>query len=278
MENNKRDLQLKLLEMAKYIDKLCKENDIEYYLAYGSCLGAVRHNGFIPWDDDFDIAMTYENYKKFCKVCKDKLDTDTYFLQNMETEPNFYLSFAKLRNIKTVLIEESNKDCDITYGVYIDIFPIVGIPKNKLKKSWLKINRAFVLSANRNVINNKILKGIFNIILKIFKKERIIRFCTKQVTKYSCNDCEEWNSIFDGDGFQIGYTTKDIMGQPKYVKFEDTVFPIPEQYDKYLKNLYGDYMQVPSEEQIKFKEHTAVKIELNLQDEKENKDKEILNK
>lgn len=171
MENSKRNLQLKLLEMAKYIDKLCRENDIEYYLAYGSCLGAVRHKGFIPWDDDFDIAMTLENYNKFCEVCKTQLDTETYFLQNLETEPNYYLSFAKLRNIKTVLIEERNKDANITYGVYIDIFPLVGIPQNKFKKLWLKINRAFVLSANINVINNKVLKSIFDIILKIFKKK-----------------------------------------------------------------------------------------------------------
>lgn len=263
MESDKRKLQLKILEMAKYIDKLCKENQIEYYLAYGSCLGAVRHKGFIPWDDDFDIAMTYENYKKFCEVCKTKLDTNTYFLQNLETEPNFYLSFAKLRNIKTVLIEERNKDANITYGVYIDIFPIVGIPKNKLKKAILKLNRAFVLSANINVINNKFLSAIFKIILKIFKRERILKYCTKKVTKYSCEDCEEWNSIFDGDGFQIGYTTKSVMGKPQYVTFEDTEFPIPENYDAYLKNLYGDYMKFPSEQEIKFKEHTAVKVQLD---------------
>ena len=134
LENNKRNLQLKILEMVKYLDSFCKENKIEYFIAYGSCLGAVRHKGFIPWDDDFDIGMTLENYNKFIELCKTKLDTNKYFLQTLETEPNYYLSFAKLRDINTTLIEEKNKDIAITKGVYIDIFPIVGIPKGKVKK------------------------------------------------------------------------------------------------------------------------------------------------
>ena len=160
MENNLKNLQLKLLEIAKYIDKLCQENDIEYYVIYGSALGAVRHKGFIPWDDDFDIGMTYPNYLKFLKVYEEKVDKKKYFLQTLESEPNYYLSFAKFRDITTTLIEEANKDIPITYGVYVDIFPIVGVPNNKFKRALLKINRAFALSANINVINNKFLAAI----------------------------------------------------------------------------------------------------------------------
>ena len=134
MEYSKRDLQLKLLEIAKYVDDLCRKNSIEYYLIYGSALGAKRHKGFIPWDDDFDIAMTYENYQKFITICDKFLDKKKYFLQRMESEPKYYLSFMKLRDITTTLIEEANKDKEITYGVYIDIFPLVGVPKNKIKR------------------------------------------------------------------------------------------------------------------------------------------------
>lgn len=263
MENNKRNLQLKILEMVKYFDNFCKSYDIEYYMIYGSCLGAVRHKGFIPWDDDFDVGMTLENYNKFISLCKTKLDRSKYFLQTLDTEPNYYLSFAKLRDINTTLIEVGNKDIPITYGVYIDIFPLVGIPNGKIAKKLQSINRAFALSANLNVINNKFLYNIFKIILKIAGKKNILSFCTKQAVKYSCTNCENWCSIFDGDGLAINSTTKTIMGKPTYVPFEDTMLPIPEKYDDYLKHIYGDYMKAPTLEQIKEKEHTAYVLDLN---------------
>jgi len=263
MENNLRNLQLKLLEIVKYFDKLCRENDIEYYVIYGSALGAVRHKGFIPWDDDFDVGMTYENYLKFIKVCETKLDKKKYFLQTPETEPNYYLSFAKLRDITTTLVEEGNKDKDITYGVYIDIFPFVGVPKNIIKRSILKINRAFTLSANQNIINNKVLAFIFKIILKICGKKNILKICRKKCVKYSTNDYDTWCCIFDGDGFEINMTSKKIMGKPTKVKFEDTLLPIPEDYHTYLTHIYNDYMQIPSDIEIKNKEHTRYILDLN---------------
>ena len=263
MENNLRALQLKLLEIVKYFDKLCHENDIEYYVIFGSCLGAVRHQGFIPWDDDFDVGMTYENYQKFVKVCETKLDKTKYFLQTPDNEPNYYLSFAKLRDITTTLVEEGNKDKDITYGVYIDIFPFVGVPDNKFKRSILKINRAFNLSANQNVINNKFLAFIFKIILKICGKKFILKKTRKKCVKYSTNDYDTWCCIFDGDGFERNLTTKEIMGKPKRVKFEDILLPIPNDHHKYLTHFYNDYMKIPSKKEIKAKEHTRYILDLN---------------
>lgn len=263
MKNYKRDLQLCILDMVKDIDKICKKHNIEYYLAYGSCLGAVRHQGFIPWDDDFDIILKYDQYLKFLEVCEKELDKEKYFVQTPETEPNYYLSFSKIRNIKTTLIEEGNKNEDITNGVYIDVFPLVGYPTNKLKQKRLEVNRAFALSANRNVINNKFLYSIFKIILKIFGKKSILKHCTKQCVKYSCDGYDQVISIFDGDSVQIGLTSNKILGTPTYVDFEDMKLPIPENYDAYLKNLFGDYMQIPSKEQIEFKTHTPYILDLN---------------
>lgn len=259
----KRDLQLKIFEMVKDIDNICKKHNIKYYLAYGSCLGAVRHKGFIPWDDDFDIIMKYDEYLKFLDVCQEELDKETYFVQTLDTDPNYYLSFAKIRNIKTTLIEENNKDEKMINGVYIDVFPLVGYPNNKFKQLILKINRAFVLSANRNVINNKLLYNIFKMILKIVGKKRIIKYCTRQCVKYKCEDHEQIISVFDGDGIQIGLTSNNVLGKPKRVKFEDLKLPIPENYDVYLKNLFGDYMKIPSKEQIEFKTHTPYFLDLN---------------
>ena len=259
----KRDLQLKILEITKYIDELCKENNIDYYIIYGSCLGAIRHKGFIPWDDDLDIGMTYENYLKFIDVCGKKLDKSKYFLQTLETDPNYYLSFAKIRDINTTLIEEKNKDIDIVNGVYVDIFPIVGVPKSKLKRKIWEINRAFALSSNINVINNKFLYFIFKIIKSIVGKKRLLKYCTRNCVKYSCNDYSDWCSVFDGDGVERNTTTSEIMGKPVYVEFEDTKLPIPKDYDEYLTRIYNNYMQIPTPEQIKAWEHTPYLLDLN---------------
>lgn len=264
MKDYKRDLQLCMLEMIRDIDKICRKNNIEYYLSYGSCLGAVRHQGFIPWDDDFDIMLKYDQYQKFIQVCEDQLDKKKYFVQTPESEKNYYLSFAKIRNIKTTLIEEGNKNEDIIRGVYIDVFPLVGCPAGKLKRKLLEINRALVLSANRNIINNKFLYFIFKLILKIFGKESIINYCTKQCIKYNCSDYSEVCSVFDGDSFQIGKTTNKILGKPKYVQFENLKLPIPEHYDQYLTNIYGNYMKIPTHDEIVAKEHTPYFLDLNL--------------
>ena len=260
----KRKLQIKILDIVKDIDKLCRENNIEYYIIYGSALGAIRHKGFIPWDDDFDIGMTLDNYQKFLELCEKSLDKNKYYIQTPKKEENYYLSFSKIRDITTTLIEEGNKDIDIIRSVYIDVFPLVGVPNNKFKETILKINRAFMLSANKNVINNKLLYFIFRIILKIFGRKNILKYTTKKCFKYSCDASSYLVSIADGDGYEENKIKKDIYGKPKYVKFEDTLLPVPEKTEEYLTKIYGDYMKLPSKEQIKAKEHTPYFLDFNL--------------
>lgn len=260
----KRKLQLSILNIVKDIDELCRKNNIEYYIIYGSALGAIRHKGYIPWDDDFDIGMTYDNYLKFLEVCEKELDKNKYYVQTPEKEKKYYLSFSKIRDIRTTLIEEGNKDVDIIRSIYIDVFPIVGAPNNKYKELILKINRAFMLSANKNIINNKTLKFIFNIILKIFGRKRILKYTTKNCFKYKCENCDYWVSIADGDSYAINKQSKAIYGKPKYIPFEDTMLPVPEKTDEYLKSIYGDYMKMPTKKQIKEREHTPYFLDLNL--------------
>lgn len=260
----KRKLQLKILDIVKDIDEVCKKNNIEYYILYGSAIGAIRHKGFIPWDDDFDIGMTYDNYVKFLEVCEEQLDKNKYYVQTPDKEKDYYLSFSKIRDITTTLVEEGNKDIDIVRSVYVDVFPIVGCPDNKFKEEILKINRAFMLSANKNIINNKVLRGIFNVILKIFGRKRILKYTTKRCFKCDCNSSKYWVSIADGDSFEQNKLEKSIYGSPRYIDFEDTKLPVPEKTDEYLRNIYGNYMEIPSKEQIKAREHTPYFLDLNL--------------
>ena len=112
-----------MLEILQEVHKICVANDITYWIEAGTLLGAKRHKGFIPWDDDIDIAMPRKDYNKFLKIAQEKLPQDM-FLQNKETEPDYYLPFSKIRKNNTLLIEtgETGEE-NYHHGIFIDIFP-----------------------------------------------------------------------------------------------------------------------------------------------------------
>ena len=129
-----RHLQKVLLEMMKQIDMLCKKHNITYYLSGGNTLGAIRHNGFIPWDDDFDIMMTSGEYEKFIEVCRKELDPDIWYVQ--EAWVDWPGSFSKIR-LKNTYFEDIGEWEGIPVenrGIYIDIFEIVNAPSSKFSK------------------------------------------------------------------------------------------------------------------------------------------------
>lgn len=120
------DLQKCELEILKEFDRVCKMNNLNYSLGSGTMLGAVRHKGFIPWDDDIDVLMPANDYKKFCKIAP-KAFSEKFFLQTSYTD-SWYASFSKVRMNGTTAIEKGFENCRFHQGVWIDIFPIVGVP------------------------------------------------------------------------------------------------------------------------------------------------------
>ena len=137
METNERLLQLSELDLLIEFDRICKKYSIRYFLVGGTLLGAIRHKGFIPWDDDIDVGIMREDYELFLKVCPKELHKD-YQLCNWDND-NFPLPFSKLRIKGTQLIEESSMDTDINKGIYIDVFVFDKVSNSKFKRSWQKI-------------------------------------------------------------------------------------------------------------------------------------------
>ncbi|MCF7906872.1 LicD family protein [Patescibacteria group bacterium] len=250
MTKNIKDLQSKILEIAKYLDKFCKENEITYYLMGGSALGAMRHQGFIPWDDDFDVFMTYKNYKKFIKACKVNLDTKNFHLQEENTE-EWPMFFTKIRMNNTTFIEKGVENRKMHKGIYVDIMCLNNVSSNYiyryLQYLCARILTAQTLAERGYKTNNKKKKIAIHIAKKIIKKPikkiliKFVRSLNKKKTKYV-------GHFFGKAEFKHTSFPKNYLGKPKFIKFADTFLPVPNKVKQYLKLRYGnDFMKMPGE-------------------------------
>ena len=232
-----RKQQLRMLEILLYIDKVCKENDIKYWLSSGTLLGAVRHGGFIPWDDDLDIEMLREDYEKFIKVFPNNED---FVLQTCKTDPNYFRTFAKVRDLHSQI---SEFDIDKYYkyrGLYVDVFSIERVPR--------KICRFY--------------GGIFEVIGRWrykFASTKVVWLAIKgfqQLMLWSIPIVRPIFKIFTkdlhhsyGSGFLKERHIEDIYPLSD-VQFEGYVFPAPYDVDNYLKIIYGEYNKLPNPDSI----------------------------
>jgi len=259
-KNNIKEVQNKMLEIAKYIDKICRANDIEYFVFYGSLIGAIRHEGFIPWDDDFDIAMTYPNIVKFEKAMQED-NNSKYFFQTPFTDKEYNRPFAKVRDSETTFIQKGNELSSMNQGVYIDVFLLIEYPKSKFGRILLKYNRAMAMKPYLNMIHNKWLDKYANFKLKMLGKEKMFKKYYNKIVKNQNKKADNYIDIFIETYAEWIYSKE--MLEPISHKFEDTEFLIPKEYDEMLKMIYGDYMQMPSDDVIKKYQHDIIFTDLN---------------
>ncbi len=256
--NNIRGVQNKILEIMKYIDKLCRENEIVYYIMGGTALGAVRHGGFIPWDDDLDIFMTPSEYLKF-KDIFDKENSKKFVLQEWRTTPD-YLEYSKVRMNGTTFIEENFKDRkDMHQGIYVDIMILHKVSINLLvqKKVYLasKFVTLYALS-QRNWKPKSFAQSCVLKTLKILPCKFIAKRCYKKIYKYDTLTTNyKYCYWITPAKFKNGIFDKTFFENPVDIQFEDTVLYGPEKIKEYLSYRYGDYMKLPSEEAQKASVH-----------------------
>lgn len=136
-----RRMQLIQLELLLEVDRICRKYHISYSVEGGTLLGAVRHGGFIPWDDDVDIAMVRSEYRKFCKVCKKELDQEKYFFQNHDTDPEYRWGYAKVLKNGTSFVRYGQEHMKMRRGVYVEIFLMDGIPEGRIEKKFYNFLR-----------------------------------------------------------------------------------------------------------------------------------------
>lgn len=251
-------LQDKILEIAVYIDKLCFANNIDYCLMGGSALGARRHKGFIPWDDDLDIFMTPDNYEKFRDVFRKTGDNKTFYLQEWGAVDGM-ITIAKLRMNGTTYIEKIIKDWDIHQGVFVDIFILHKCPKNIFSRIHQMLWAKYVIMKGlsiRGYNRRKNFLGLCLKILKIFPDKMFIRYGLKQVYKYRNKKTDLVCNFLGKAVYKNAIYESSFFIPTEYVAFEKTKLKVPTNLDKFLTIRFGDYMKIPSPERIKWEQHS----------------------
>lgn len=253
MVNNQtvRDVQLKILEIIKYIDSICREYNIEYYIMGGTALGAIRHGGFIPWDDDLDIFMTPAEYKKF-KAVFEQANDKRFFLQEWKITDN-YLEYAKVRMNNTTFIEKNFVDRpQMHHGIFVDIMILHKVPKNKLLQRIVYYKSKYVTLyalSQRNWIPKNKAHRFGLALLKVLPNKWLSKICYKHIYKYD-NLYENFMYCYwiTPAGFKQGLFDAEFFSFPIDVKFEDTNLLGSKKIKEYLEYRYGNYMKMPSKE------------------------------
>lgn len=262
-----REHQLVLLTMLHEIDRICRKHHISYMLFAGTALGAVRHEGFIPWDDDLDILMLRPEYEKFLKIAPSELDAGIYFLQK-EFSEHWPCCFSKLRKNNTACIEKYHpKDRLVHQGVYIDIFPCDNLSDRKLvRKLQFLASKAVIAQSlyRRGYLTDSLIKKLAMILCSHLPRKPLLSLvCLKKSSR-----SKMVHSFFGASSkYAKSVYLREWIGETCLMRFENGMFPVSAHYDELLTTLYGDYMVLPDEKERQCKVH-AMKVDLENSYEK----------
>ena len=245
---------VELLILKDFI-KICDENNLDYYLFFGTEIGAVRHQGFIPWDDDIDVVLFREDYEKFLKIME-KMDCEKYTVYDIRYNEQYFFQFGRLSLNGTYWAEYWDNQVNFKMGIHIDLFILDKVPNNKFKRLFY-MRRCLLLCKLCSISSIKIeecsalINTIVNSLHFLFNKIGLTpkyyqKKLLKLFRKYENRDCEYYADLTMNE--QPYFKIEDFK-PAKLVKFEDILAKIPNNQEATLGQIFGDYMQLPPEEE-----------------------------
>ena len=262
MRTDLRQLQLTQLEILKVIDAFCKDHEIKYSLYAGTLLGAVRHQGFIPWDDDLDICMTRHEYNRFIKQWLQE-GPEGYIIQNKEIDHNFQQSFTKIRKDHTTFLQYKSECGRYHTGIFVDVFPIDRLPDGAIRRRIFCLDCLLYQLYTREYVpplSNGFVKLATAILLKltaILGREKCRKWHFKRIVRYNRNKNYSMVAI------EVVKTLKqvlpsDLMRSYVELPFEDMTCMCVKKWDSYLRIKFGDYWKLPPKEERGWRHHPLV--------------------
>lgn len=235
--------QQRMLEMLIQFDAICKKHNIPYWLSSGTMLGCARHKGFIPWDDDLDIEMLMSDYKRLAKILSKELPAHMV-LQNHDTDPNYFFSYPKLRDMRSHLEEVNKYDRTFKYqGIYIDIFLLEKSPGWIQKLSCDTIGHVYKILKDTSLTDKSRQKKVdfwYNL------NHRFIYPIMRLISK--CHKSRMLHHTF-GTPYPAARCIDEIFPLAT-AEFEGVMLPVPHDYDKYLRRMFGNYMKLPNLDEL----------------------------
>lgn len=257
--NSLRDQQLLQIKMLESVNQFCKENDIEYFLIGGTALGAARHQGFIPWDDDIDIGMTRTNYDRFKLVAKKNI-CDNSFVQTTDTDKYSPYPYIKVRMNGTRFVEWAVRKSKMHQGIYIDIFPYDKVPVDESlrKKQFNSVQFYSKFFARKKIPNmsrpntnyfevfKEVLRNTLRVPLSLIPDRIILNVLEKKMREYEFSDSNTYACLLFPE-YMVESMTHNTLYPLKKAVFENALYPVPNDLHEYLTTHYGDYMELPPE-------------------------------
>lgn len=277
----KKEWNATILDILKAFMKICKDNGLTYYCCAGTAIGAVRHHGIIPWDDDIDVIMPRPDYDRLLEIAK-TANFGKYEIITPYDDETYPLYFSKLSNRNTTLIEDRQIPCVI--GLYVDIFPLDATDDDVAKAKRLKDRYTKIIN-RLNAVSTHNTFGEYLSLLK--KKEKWGRFaiktlaffCRSALRRHLIRQMDRLSHLYDYDkakNVQVytgSYGHREVfpkawLGKGKEFPFEDTTVLLPECYDEYLRHFFNDYMQFPPVEQ-RIEKHNRAYLNIHEKETRE---------
>ena len=265
IENLYKNMHRYHLEMMIEVKRICELYKIDYYLIGGTLLGAVRHGGFIPWDDDADMAIKREDYDLFINACRKEIDSK-FRIDVCQNDKNNFACFIKIKYKNILFLEESNEKLDVNHELFIDVFPLDNIPDdiNERKKHGRIIKKLkFILYGKYGVPSKNVVLGVIKqTFSKLYpvSKEQLKKIYIKESTKYNNLHCEKRRVFCSTYDYEKEVMPNKDLNNPVDIVFEGIKFTTFTNYKDYLENLYGNYMELPPEDKRYGYKHASLKI------------------
>ncbi len=245
------------LQLLNELLRVCNKHNIKVYVFAGTLLGAVRHKGFIPWDDDADVCLLHDDYVKLCKVAPKEFK-DPFFFQNALTDRKYFFRYARLRKSDTTGLIIGQESKEYNNGIFLDVFILNGLTDNKfllkkqlfeMKITW-KLCRTYIADISEKPLYKRPLIWFAQRLERKFVSYEWLVGLNSRVQGRYDHKADKVALITHGKAIMAKYwCRKKDFGEPRYMPLENLLVPVPRNYKRFLKNAYGDYMKFPPVEE-----------------------------